>query len=238
MKTEDDQVSQEIKYLEAKRLQCMLRYFSRLGHDSNNLLSTISAGLQLSKTRFQPTDPIYKIVEKSLEANNKVANTFKEFQKFRELSRADKFSFNSEILTNQVKRLVEYSIPGSSDSISVTDKLEDKSINADYDLALLAVYQLVINAVEESKNNSPVYIQLNSEEKDSKKYSAVCVSDKGNGIPEIIMNNLYKPFNTTKSKPAAGLGLFVVNFVILEHEGLIDIQANKDGTSVTISFPL
>lgn len=225
-----------LKYLEAKRLQCMLRYFSKLGHDSNNQLSTISAGLQLSKTRFQPTDPVYKILEKSLESNNKVATTFKEYQRFRELSKAQKSTFGLVALCRQAIELCDEVHTGSSAKVELIQN-DVTTIHADYDLLLLALFQILLNAVEAASNSEMVRVELKNGINESGSIITILVSDKGKGIPEKIMNNLYKPFNTTKAISTAGLGLFVANFAVIEHDGNLNLATNESGTTVTLNLP-
>lgn len=236
MQSDDDQKELTIKYLEAKRLQCMLRYFSKLGHDSNNQLSTISAGLQLSKTRFQPTDPVYKILEKSLESNNKVASTFKEYQRFRELSKAKKTTFALVSLCQQAVELCDYIYKGSSDNIQF-NKNDQITVHADYDLLLLGMFQILLNAIESTSNSENIILDYKTDKNESGEIIVMSITDKGKGIPEKIMNNLYKPFNTTKTVTSAGLGLFTANYALIEHDGSLNLTTNENGTTAELHLP-
>ena len=64
------------------------------------------------------------------------------------------------------------------------------------------------------------------------------VKDNGKGIPEPLLNTLYEPQSTTKSK-GGGLGLAVVKRIVEEHAGTTFAENNKDGgASVVVRFPL
>ncbi len=65
----------------------------------------------------------------------------------------------------------------------------------------------------------------------------VAVSDQGPGIPEEIMDRLFKTTVTTKSK-GAGVGLMMVKQVMEEHQGEVKIDTKSGkGTTVNLIFP-
>ena len=64
------------------------------------------------------------------------------------------------------------------------------------------------------------------------------IRDTGKGVPDEIINKLFAPFFTTKSK-GTGLGLFISHKIIEEHGGGLKIAKNKDKGSVAkIILPL
>ena len=57
------------------------------------------------------------------------------------------------------------------------------------------------------------------------------VSDTGNGIPESVLQKIFDPFFTTKSadkKRGSGLGLSVVDAVVKDHNGYVDLISRLD----------
>jgi len=65
----------------------------------------------------------------------------------------------------------------------------------------------------------------------------VTVSDTGTGIDASVMNSIFKPFFTTKTK-GSGLGLAITKRLIEEHGGRISIENNTGrGARFTISLP-
>ena len=66
----------------------------------------------------------------------------------------------------------------------------------------------------------------------------ISVTDTGCGIAQELLESIYDPFVTSKTR-GAGLGLTMVHQVIMNHHGEISMssQPNK-GTIVTIRLPI
>ncbi|MCC6233077.1 MAG: PAS domain S-box protein [Verrucomicrobiales bacterium] len=63
------------------------------------------------------------------------------------------------------------------------------------------------------------------------------VGDTGGGIPQETMNQLFKPFHTTKKK-GTGLGLMIVQRIVRSHHGRIDVESHLNrGTRFRIWLP-
>jgi signal transduction histidine kinase len=66
----------------------------------------------------------------------------------------------------------------------------------------------------------------------------VDISDTGRGISDEVMNKMFQPFFTTKTK-GSGLGLAISKRLIEDHGGSIGIERNAcGGTTFTISLPV
>ncbi|MCX7871816.1 MAG: ATP-binding protein [Verrucomicrobiae bacterium] len=66
----------------------------------------------------------------------------------------------------------------------------------------------------------------------------VCVSDTGKGIPVEVMNRIFEPFYTTK-REGTGLGLMIVQRIIRDHRGKIEIESRPgEGTKFRIRLPM
>lgn len=66
----------------------------------------------------------------------------------------------------------------------------------------------------------------------------VSITDTGTGIPEEKLNQLFQPFFTTKKK-GSGLGLMIVQRIIREHTGRIDVESKPGrGTTFRVWLPL
>ncbi len=63
------------------------------------------------------------------------------------------------------------------------------------------------------------------------------IADTGGGIAQDTMNQLFKPFHTTKKK-GSGLGLMIVQRIVRAHHGRIDVESNLGrGTTFRIWLP-
>lgn len=93
---------------------------------------------------------------------------------------------------------------------------------------------LLNNALESGSDLQDISISL-------KRYAFqgdIIVSDRGQGIPEDILERIYDPFFTTKSK-GSGVGLSIIQTFTHAAGGSIHIESSSEnGTTVKISFPL
>lgn len=65
----------------------------------------------------------------------------------------------------------------------------------------------------------------------------VAISDTGPGIPQEMLNRIFEPFYTTKAK-GSGLGLMIVQRIVREHNGRIDLESRaNEGTTFRLWFP-
>ncbi|RKX20712.1 MAG: hypothetical protein DRP51_05320 [Candidatus Zixiibacteriota bacterium] len=73
-------------------------------------------------------------------------------------------------------------------------------------------------------------------------YVKLTISDTGCGIPDDIVQKIFDPFFTSKTtdkKRGSGLGMSVVDAVIRDHHGYIDLSTKVgEGTSFYIYFPI
>jgi len=66
----------------------------------------------------------------------------------------------------------------------------------------------------------------------------VSVADTGGGIPDEKINRIFEPFYTTKKK-GSGLGLMIVQRIVREHGGRIELESRvTQGTTFRIWLPL
>ncbi len=66
----------------------------------------------------------------------------------------------------------------------------------------------------------------------------VTIEDRGNGIPEEALGELFKPFFTTKGERGTGLGLWISQGIITKHGGALSLESSVDpehhGTTVSV----
>jgi signal transduction histidine kinase len=66
----------------------------------------------------------------------------------------------------------------------------------------------------------------------------VSIADTGGGIPRDQISHIFEPFYTTKKK-GTGLGLMIVQRIVRQHGGHIDVESDVgQGTIFRISLPL
>ncbi len=119
----------------------------------------------------------------------------------------------------------------------------DISINGDRILLEQVLFNLLINAVDESSHGATVTVKTslaeNFKSTHKKKQVLIEVIDTGKGIDPEILPKIFEPFFTTKEQgKGTGLGLSTVYTLLKRHNGTIDVESTVGkGTKFTITLP-
>ena len=93
---------------------------------------------------------------------------------------------------------------------------------------------LIQNALDADPRGEKVKVSLKRGEKGDLE---VTVEDRGDGIPQELLTEVFRPFFSTKDQ-GVGLGLSICQKVVEEHGGRIFIDSKVgEGTVVTVVFP-
>ncbi len=111
---------------------------------------------------------------------------------------------------------------------------EAGSIACDETLMRQSLVNLLINAVDSLEEGGSVRVKAELLERGQLR---ITITDTGTGMTEDELGKVFIPFFTTKSA-GTGLGLPLVQKIVLAHNGRIDIASQLGkGTSVTLTFP-
>lgn len=113
-------------------------------------------------------------------------------------------------------------------------------VNADANLIVQVIVNLIDNAVKYSEDDTPIIVCM----KKSDKLAVISVSDHGSGIPQAEKEKVFDMFYTvgsssSDSRRSLGLGLALCRSIINSHEGDISIEDNTPcGTVVSFTLPI
>lgn len=107
--------------------------------------------------------------------------------------------------------------------------------NADKELLIVAIKEILDNAVKYSNLNEEVTLITEQNNKQLK----ITIKDNGEGFPEVVLNNLYKLFVTSNilTQQGKGLDLALVKLIMDAHNGEINVKNNENkGAQVDLTF--
>jgi signal transduction histidine kinase len=82
-------------------------------------------------------------------------------------------------------------------------------------------------------------IQMESSPENKKTYVKISIEDNGIGVPPELVEKLFTPFFTTKSRgEGIGLGLFISKTIVEEHKGRILYETLESGSRFCIYLPI
>jgi signal transduction histidine kinase/putative methionine-R-sulfoxide reductase with GAF domain len=127
---------------------------------------------------------------------------------------------------------------GKSQRVSVDLNPESLIINADRERILQVLNNLISNASKYSPEATDIEVSLRT----IGKKAEITITDRGYGIPEDSIENLFEMFyrvenSSAGSVPGTGIGLNVSKRIIEEHDGEISVN-NREGGGVIATFTI
>ncbi|MGH9431227.1 MAG: sensor histidine kinase [Terriglobia bacterium] len=221
--------------LQAERLATIGRMASTVSHDLRHSLSAILAYAEfLSEGRLGEGRRVefYQEIRQAVDQMTHQLRALLEFSKTRVVYRPTQSDVAGVIrrALHTVKARPEFR------EIQVLTSFEGAS-QAWFDPGRLeqVFHNLLLNACEAVSPESGC-IQVNTRQTATS--LEIRVADNGSGIPEEIRDSLFQPFVTSGKDNGIGLGLAVVQKIIQEHGGQVNVErTGADGTVVHICLP-
>jgi len=108
------------------------------------------------------------------------------------------------------------------------------SINLDEEQMKRVFHNLLKNAIEASKPGDSIKITVTPSQFNDK--VNISIADSGTGMDEATLSRIWEPYFTTKTQ-GSGIGMFMVQRIINDHGGKIDVQSIEGkGTTVRITI--
>ncbi|NLZ93471.1 MAG: PAS domain-containing protein [Firmicutes bacterium] len=223
--TEQRRMELEIARLE--RLNLIGQMAGGLGHEIRNPMTTVHGFLQLlrSKKEYQQDKQCIEMMMSELEKANAIIS---EFLILSNKEVTQKAVSNINEIINSLQPLIETTALRQNKSVSF-DLVAVPDVYVNEKEIRHVILNLVYNALDASDT---VFIRSYCRGTTV----AIDIIDHGHGIPADVLEKLGTPFLTTKEN-GTGLGLPVSFSIIQRHGGLIDVQTNSGGTTISIQLP-
>jgi signal transduction histidine kinase len=192
-----------------------------LAHETRNPLNIIRGLAQMISKQPGTLPEIQKKSREIIDEADKVAaqlNEFINYSRPREVRRT-KLALSSVV--NEVVRALNYDLDEKKISLQV--KGEQLNIEADEQLLRQALFNLLLNAIQAVDGSGEIQIVA---EKRNATEACLDVRDNGPGVPADRRAEIFKPYFTTQRK-GTGLGLAVVQQIVLAHGWEVECLANE-----------
>lgn len=210
-----------------------------IGHEINNPLNFIQNGLsaliqELNNSKFnqgiENIKPYIDIINDGVNRAGKIVKSLSHFSR-QQMSMDEKCDLHEivdnclEILKNNLKHKVSVSKEYQEGNAII------KGNEGRLHQAFLNILSNAEQAIEKSGN-----IRITTKQKGD--ILEVSIMDDGSGISEENISKIGDPFFTTKDPgKGTGLGLFITNSIIEEHNGEVSVKSEiNKGTTFTIRF--
>lgn len=235
---------------QAQKMESVGRLAGGIAHDFNNLLTVINGHSKLLLGRLGAEDPLRRQLTQVLNAGERAAGLTKQLLAFsrRQVLEARVIDLNHAVLEmrstldhlvgDRVMLILDLDsnhLPVLSDVHQMEQMIMHLAMNARDAMPEGGVLRIGTRLME--GNNSAARAQPDGQ---SGRHSVLSVTDSGTGMDEDTKQKIFDPFFTTKATGGgSGLGLSIVQGVVAQTGGYIEVDSNPGhGTTFRIFLPL
>ncbi len=208
-----------------------------IAHEFKNALATISGYAQMIRSESSETEAL-DYAKRILEQTRNITHVVTEFLKYARPLEIPDERVALQIVVERVVAEVEEALP------QVKIQWEGTFGDAGGDEGLLrqALLNLTRNAAEAcslTAGGGRVAVCGEIVHGEEAGFQRISVTDNGPGIPANVLPKLFRPFFTTKAK-GTGLGLAVVQKIVVQHGGKVQVRNRPGGGAefiVTLPIP-
>ncbi|RKX22879.1 MAG: hypothetical protein DRP35_00845 [Candidatus Zixiibacteriota bacterium] len=234
----------------AQRLETAGTIAGQVAHDFNNLLAPLMAYPEIIRDELPKNHSTLKYLDQIEQASHKIAEINQDLLTMGRRGHYNQNVLNlNTIIQNSLEELKPYSKTLAFE-INLSDDLMD-ILGGGAQLHRM-ISNLLHNAIDAMQDIGQITIKTENYYVDDVsivyglvpkgEYVKLTISDTGCGISDDIVQKIFDPFFTSKTtdkKRGSGLGMSVVDAVIKDHNGYIDLSTKiGEGTSFYIYFPI
>ncbi|NQT26308.1 response regulator [candidate division KSB1 bacterium] len=239
----------EQQLMQAQKIGVLGTLASGIAHDFNNLIGGIMGCASLVLTSMRENNPHYDDIQTILKASQKAGDLAAQLLTF---SRKDKVQIKGLNVNDTIREVLKLLSRTIDKSIQIKTELcsDTAIIEANATRIQQALLNICINARDAMSDGGLLIVESDNlilTESDLEHefylkpglYVRIRIKDTGSGIDEETLDNIFKPFFTTKpTNEGHGLGLSIAAEVVEAHNGMINVDSELGkGTTFELHFP-
>ncbi len=219
-----------------ERLTAMGELASGVAHEIRNPLNAIGTIIQQLRRDFTPAEEIEEYEQLTQLVSQEVKRINETIQHFLQFTRplsVQMAPFRLSELISKIER--QYQSLTEEHSIKLTvEQTWDGEVLWDRQQMQQVMMNLLQNAIDAMESGGKLALHVAEISNDEME---IRVSDNGPGIPEAIQQKIFNLYFTTKPK-GTGIGLGIVQRVVIEHGGMIFVESQPgEGATFIIHIP-
>lgn len=222
----------EKQLVRSRRLAALGRMAAGIAHEIRNPLGTLRGFAQYfgSRADDDASREYSALMVGEVDRLNESISSLLQFSRPRD---PDFSSVDPEELFEKTRKLLEHDFEEKDISLSLQEKCPGQLLEADSDLLLQVLLNLLKNALNACRAGDTVTLSCATDEKNI----YMTVADTGIGMNREDREQMFDPFFTTR-KAGTGLGLAVSHQIVEQHHGSFEVRSRPGrGTTVVMQLP-
>lgn len=218
------------------RLASLGFLLASVSHEISNPLSTINSIVQILQSRRGVSREVReKGIAQIAQSTNRLLLLTRRLTGFARVDEAMPVRFPIDTIIDEASLQLKYDSLG--ETVGLTHQRDESAIVVGHPSQIQQVFfNLFLNAAQAMKGVGTIDVATSI---GTGSMLTVTVADSGPGVAPEHLDDIFKPFFTTKSAGGIGLGLAIGNEIVHEHGGSI-VAANKSegGALFRVTLPL
>ncbi len=229
--------SLQFQLQQARKMEAIGTFAGGIAHDFNNILGSIVLNTELAYSETKDNEKSEYALKQVIKSSEYARDLIKRILSFARTSDLKPKPVHIAEIVMETTKLLKAMLP-STIMISEKIKCKDSIIMGDEAQIQQLIINLCKNSAQAMEMNGGGFLSISLSITNSG--IKLSVSDSGPGISPDIADRIFDPFFTTKPVGmGTGLGLSMVQRIVQDHNGEIDVETRLDaGTTFHIYFPV
>jgi len=243
----EEMMKMQQRLMHSEKMSSLGQFVSIIAHEVNNPLDGIKNCLQEIKEAPDNLEQTRKYSSLALDALTKIEEVTRLILNY---ARPDNYYMDEVSITEVIEESIKFAhYKLARNNIRLDAGLEhDISVNGSKQHLAQVFVNMIMNSIDainekrgkasdnQKSNGSSEYVRISIQ--DCGENACIKIEDSGCGIATENVNELFKPFYTTKKDKGTGLGLYICFNIVYIHNGKISVTSIPGkGTSFTIQIP-
>jgi signal transduction histidine kinase/CheY-like chemotaxis protein len=222
---------------QAQKIEAIGRLAAGVAHDFNNILQSVSTGLELVLDDLTPGTRAHDFAEIALSSASRGSYLTNHLLSYARKQMLQPKQFDVASYLSEMRRLLSR-VLGAHIAINVLADQVIPRIYVDPGQLQTALLNLAINAAHAMPGSGTLTLEARERSERGHRCAVIAATDTGVGMDEATLAQTFEPFFTTKGLDGSGLGLSMVQGFAEQSGGKVRIESAPGmGTKVELQLP-
>lgn len=222
--------------VQSEKLAAVGKLAAGVAHELNNPLTGILSFAEELKMDFDEDDPARADLDIIVKETMRCRQIVRDLLDYARMSKPQRQNMNINHVVERSLSLVQKQASFHDIEFDINLARDLPRVSVDPNQMQQVFLNLIINAAEAMDNAGKITI-YSGMHADGHTVE-VAVTDRGHGIPQKKMQQIFEPFYSTKGQQGNGLGLSVVQSMVEQHGGKIRVESEVGkGSTFKIRLP-